>query len=58
MEAVPASGPYYWESLGSDKDDLGQKMEGGEMKRSSEKYFAVLNFELETFNHFNRQKKI
>ena len=42
MEAVPASGPYYWESLDSDKDDLGQKAEEADMETSlTDKYFVV-----------------
>ena len=44
MEAVPASGPYYWESLDSDKDDLGQKAEEADMETSlTDKYFVVFN---------------
>ena len=42
MEAVPASGPYYWESLDSDKDDLGQKAEEADME-TSDKYFVPFN---------------
>ena len=44
MEAVPASGPYYWESLDLDKDDLGQKAEEADMETSlTDKYFVVFN---------------